>query len=247
VHNLCLGQYDLVVKTGPSFTSRREEFVQFATEAVRADPSSAAIIMPEVWKQMDFAGADKIAKKFEQMEQGVIPPQAQQQMEEMGKQLEGVTGELEQTKAENQQLQMSQEAEMAKIQSQAQLQEQKIAGDMELQRMKFMAEMQLEREKFQAEMELERMKLGEQMELERMKAQQTARQKYDELNQNAQFEQTKIGLDEQKHEGAKAEKSAEKNEMKEMMTSLMKALTAPVEIVRDPKTNKATGTRRVLN
>jgi hypothetical protein len=203
--------------------------------------------MPEVWKQMDFAGADKIAKKFEQMEQGVIPPQAQEKMEEMGKQLEQVGGELAQTKEENQKLQMSQEAQIAKIEADKALQEQKLINEKALQEQKMANELELARQKAQLDYDLQVEKINADLALAKAKAGMELTQKREAMEADQGLEYDKMAVEGERVEGAKAEKSAEKNEMKEMMSTMIKALTAPVEFIKDPKTGKNSGARRVMN
>lgn len=114
MHDLTTGKYDVTVSSGPSFTTRREEAAYSMTEALRAFPNGADIIMPELAKNLDWPGADKIAEKLEQKAAGAIPPQIQQQMQEGMKRIQ----QLEQ---ENAQLKQDQQAKMADIQSDAQV------------------------------------------------------------------------------------------------------------------------------
>lgn len=111
LHDLSAGKYDLTVKTGPSYTTMREEAVAMMTQIVQAMPQSAPIIAPELFKNFDWPGADKIAEKFEQMAEGPqIPPEMQKAIEE-GKQ------ELEQLREENQQLKMDRSIDQAELQA----------------------------------------------------------------------------------------------------------------------------------
>lgn len=68
--DLSIGKYDVVVSTGPSFASRRAEASANMTELVRAVPAIAQIAGDLVVKNMDFPGADEIAKRIERS----IPP-----------------------------------------------------------------------------------------------------------------------------------------------------------------------------
>lgn len=112
MHDLRTGKYDLTVTTGPSFTTRREEAAYQMTEAIRAMPDTAPVILPELAKNSDWPGADKIAEKLEALNAGPqIPPELEQKMADDAKALEQLT-------AENQQLKMDQSAEMAKIEAQ---------------------------------------------------------------------------------------------------------------------------------
>lgn len=152
LHDLSVGKYDVVAKSGPSFTTRREEAAAQMTQVIQSFPESAPVIAPELAKNLDWPGADKIAEKFEKMlgggdQQGQIPPEIQQQIE-AGMQ------ELQRLKAENDQLKANQGLEAAKI-------------EIEKLRMAVEAE-KIKTEQFEAE--TERLKLS----LEQQRLQQAA-------------------------------------------------------------------------
>ncbi len=65
MHDLQAGKYDLTVTTGPSFTTRREEAAFQMTEMIRALPASAPILGKHLAKNLDWPGADEIAKELE--------------------------------------------------------------------------------------------------------------------------------------------------------------------------------------
>ena len=73
IHDLRVGKYDLTVTTGPSFTSRREEAATQMTEFIRSYPDAAPYILDILAKNLDWPGADEIAKRAEKM----LPPQLQ--------------------------------------------------------------------------------------------------------------------------------------------------------------------------
>ncbi|WP_420415284.1 portal protein [Roseibium sp.] len=86
VFDLTAGKYDLIVNAGPSFTSRREEAAAQMTDMIRAYPGIAPIIGDLVAKNMDWPGADEIAKRLQkmlppQLQGQQIPPQVKQQIE----------------------------------------------------------------------------------------------------------------------------------------------------------------------
>lgn len=138
INDLGLGKYDLTVTTGPSFTTRREEAAYSMTEALRVLPDAAPIIVPELAKNLDWPGADDIAKKLEQQANGGVPPEVQQQMEQAAAQIEALT-------QENQQLKSSQALDAAKMQTE----QQKAQADAALQAQ----QIQLDREKLDMERE----------------------------------------------------------------------------------------------
>lgn len=83
LHDLTAGKYDLVVKSGPGFTSRREEAAYQMTEMMRSVPEAGPIIGPHLAKNLDWPGADEIAEDLKlispveqmkrQAEQGAQP------------------------------------------------------------------------------------------------------------------------------------------------------------------------------
>lgn len=116
VYDLAAGKYDLSVKAGPSFTTRREEAAVQMTEMIRAFPQSAIVVGPELAKNLDWPGADKIAERLEQMApkpNGGIPPEVQKQI------ADGLE-ELKQTKAENDSLKADKSLEAVKMQHEQQ-------------------------------------------------------------------------------------------------------------------------------
>lgn len=71
VYDLGLGKYDLSVVAGPGFTTRREEAAVQMTEFIRAYPAAAPIIGDLLAKNLDWPGADEMAKRL----QAMLPPQ----------------------------------------------------------------------------------------------------------------------------------------------------------------------------
>lgn len=102
IYDVTVGRYDLIVTAGPSFTSRREEAASQMIEMIRAYPDIAPIIGDLLAKNLDWPGADEIAKRLEKMlpdavrdDDGGLPPEVQQQMQEMAQAIETMRGELE--------------------------------------------------------------------------------------------------------------------------------------------------------
>lgn len=140
LHDLTAGKYDLTVTTGPSYTTQREEAAAQMTEMIRAFPQAAAIVGPELAKNLDWPGADEIAEKLEQMASGQLPPEVQQQIEEGKK-------KLHQLSEENQKLKQDQSDAMAKIEADKQVAVAKIAAEKEIALAKLASEQELERYK----------------------------------------------------------------------------------------------------
>jgi hypothetical protein len=72
IYDLTVGQYDLTVTSGPSFTSRREEAANQMIELIRAYPAAAPAIGDLLAKNLDWPGADEVAQRL----QALLPPQA---------------------------------------------------------------------------------------------------------------------------------------------------------------------------
>lgn len=71
IYDLRVGKYDLAVAAGPSFTTRREETATQMIELIRSYPDAAPIIGDLLAKNLDWPGADEIARRLEKM----LPPQ----------------------------------------------------------------------------------------------------------------------------------------------------------------------------
>jgi hypothetical protein len=97
IYDLSLGKYDLVVKSGPSFGTQREEARAELVEIIKTLPASAPILGPMYLRNSDWPGADDAADKMEQQAQGgPDPKQVQQQMGQM----QGALQQLQQKAAE---------------------------------------------------------------------------------------------------------------------------------------------------
>jgi hypothetical protein len=164
LHDLTVGKYDLVVTTGPSFTTRREEAATQMTEMIRAMPESAPVLGKHLAKNLDWPGADEIAEELDALSKGKLPPEAQKAMEQ-GKQM---IGKLTQ---ENQQLKMDQTAEQAKVQMQGQADAAKLQLQSQSDAAKMAAQQQADMAKVEAEKQLAMVKLQNERELALLKMQ----------------------------------------------------------------------------
>lgn len=130
IYDLTSGKYDLTVTTGPSFTTRREEAAYSMTEALRAFPDAAPVIVPELAKNLDWPGADDIAKKLEALSAPAqIPPEVQKAIEE-GRQT------IQQQGEEIQNLKLDQQVNMAKLSAQAEQDRLKLQSDEQIEMLK---------------------------------------------------------------------------------------------------------------
>lgn len=136
-----VGQYDVRVKAGPSYTSLRQETAEQLSNMLQAAPQLLPIL-GDVWVRMqDWPEADKVAKRLkamlppqlQQLEEGdgpEIPPEVMSQMQAMQQQLVQLQQALQQA---GQEVQQAKQAEMvAKVQAQSTALEKK-ATDLRLQ------------------------------------------------------------------------------------------------------------------
>ncbi len=124
LHDLTIGKYDLTVSSGPSYTTRRQEAAEQMMQLIQAFPQAAQVAGDLLVKNLDWPGADELAKRLKtlvpQPKPDGLPPEVQQ-MIEMGKQ------QIAQLTQENQRLKSGQDAAMAKVQ-QAEAASQRNAG-----------------------------------------------------------------------------------------------------------------------
>jgi len=91
--DLSLGKYDVVVETGPSFTTQRVEAAQAMMEAIKVAPNLMDLAGDLIVKAQDWPGAIEIAERIKQMmkakglptgdeEQEQIPPEMVEQIKQ---------------------------------------------------------------------------------------------------------------------------------------------------------------------
>ena len=76
--DLSVGKYDIVVQTGPSYATRRQEMVESGISLIEAYPQAAPLIADLLADQMDFEGAKQMAKRL----RAAVPPEILQATEE---------------------------------------------------------------------------------------------------------------------------------------------------------------------
>ena len=70
VFDLSAGRYDLTVRAGPSFASRREEAASQMIELIRAYPPAAPLIGDLLARNLDWPGAEEVARRLAQANGG---------------------------------------------------------------------------------------------------------------------------------------------------------------------------------
>jgi len=97
IYNLSVGKYDVVAVTGPGYATKRQESLEAMGQMLQANPSLWAVAGDLFVKNMDWPGAQEMAKRFAKtidpklMGDGEDNPAlaaAQQQMEAMGQEME---------------------------------------------------------------------------------------------------------------------------------------------------------------
>lgn len=144
IFNPTLGKYDVVIDTGPSYATQRQEASAILGELASRDPRVMEIAGDILFRAMDFPMAEQMAERWEKTippnlqddkGQAPIPPQAQAQMQQMGQQMEQMGQMLDAAQQELERLQstdMSNQTAAAKVQLDAQIREQ----ELEIQRQK---------------------------------------------------------------------------------------------------------------
>jgi hypothetical protein len=118
-----VGAYDVRVKVGPAYSTQRQEIAQQLTELVRSTPQLMPVLGPMWARMQDFPEADKLAKVLLTMAppavqaleggdqaQPQIPPEVQQQMQQMQAQLQQAQAGLDKA-----QIQAEAQIEVARI------------------------------------------------------------------------------------------------------------------------------------
>ena len=106
LNDVTVGQYDIVMDTGPGYSTKRQEAVESMMAALTANPNLFGQIGDLVFRNMDFPGADVIADRLASMnplanidDNSSVPPQVQMQIQQM-------QAAMQQMGQQNQQLQM---------------------------------------------------------------------------------------------------------------------------------------------
>jgi hypothetical protein len=97
IYNPNVGKYDVVVATGPGYATKRQEALEAMAQLLQGNPQLWAVAGDLFVKNMDWPGAQEMAKRFAKtidpklMEDGDKPPElqaAEQQMQAMGQELD---------------------------------------------------------------------------------------------------------------------------------------------------------------
>ena len=119
IFNPMVGVYDVVIDTGPSYQTQRQEAAAALTELAGKNPIIMTAAPDIVMRAYDFPMADQLAKRLEktippelQDKKGneKVPPQVQAAMQQQSQQIEQMSAALENAHAEVQQLEAEKES-----------------------------------------------------------------------------------------------------------------------------------------
>ena len=116
LNNVTVGEYDVVMDTGPGFQSKRQQAVESMMPLLTGNAELFNIAGDLVFRNMDFPGADVIADRLAAMnplaqidEKSDIPPQVQMELALSKKQLEEMQQQLQAAQLEiNNRMQVAQ-------------------------------------------------------------------------------------------------------------------------------------------
>lgn len=119
LYDVTVGKYDITVEAGPSYTTKREESADQMMQMMQAMPQAAPFIADLVAKNLDWPGAEDIAKRLKAMlppqiqGQNPVVAQLQQQLQMQDAQARQAIGQLQQQLAAAQTDQQKAQAELA--------------------------------------------------------------------------------------------------------------------------------------
>jgi len=173
MHDMTVGQYDVVMDTGPGFNSKRQAAVEAMMPLVNGNPELFKVAGDLVFRNMDFPGAEVIADRLAAAnpmsqidDKSPVPPQVQMQLKANQAQMQQMAQQLQQLQMVIKQRQdieqVKQDAETKRLL----IKETNRAHDIELKNAEKQREMELKVEttahdtvlKTQTQLEIERMK-----------------------------------------------------------------------------------------
>jgi len=102
LNDVTVGQYDVVMETGPGYNSKRQEAVDSMMQVLSADPALMQTAGDLLFRNMDFPGADVIADRLATLnplaqidEHSKIPPQVQMKLKQSDEQIKQLTQQLQ--------------------------------------------------------------------------------------------------------------------------------------------------------
>lgn len=85
-NDVTIGAYDVVLDSGPSYSTKREEAKEGMREFIQSSPESVSVILDLFAKAQDWPLADEIGKRFEAIAPPAVQKMIAQQKQESGEQ-----------------------------------------------------------------------------------------------------------------------------------------------------------------
>lgn len=119
IYDLGAGRFDVTASVGPSYQSRRQEAVVSLLEFMKAFPPAAQAVGDILAENMDWPGANTVAKRLKKMvpPQLLDDPQGKMSPEQMQAQMASAQQQIQMLQQELQQAQMSLQTEQVQAQS----------------------------------------------------------------------------------------------------------------------------------
>ena len=173
MHDMTVGEYDVVMDTGPGYNSKRQEAVDAMTNIMKVDPTLMQQAGDLIFRNMDFPGADIIADRLAAAnpmaqidDKSPVPPQVQMQLKANQAQMQKMQQAIQQLQ---QMIKMRQDVEQVKQDAETKrvlIKETNRAHDIELRNEERHKDMELRTSttahdtvlKTQTQLEIERMK-----------------------------------------------------------------------------------------
>jgi hypothetical protein len=102
LNDVTVGQYDVVMDTGPGYNSKRSEAVESMMTLLAADPNLMQTAGDLIFRNMDFPGADVVADRLAAAnpmaqidDKSPIPPQVQMQLKANDAQMQQMQQEIQ--------------------------------------------------------------------------------------------------------------------------------------------------------
>ena len=103
LNNVTVGEYDVVMETGPGFNTKRQQAVDSMMSLLSADPSLMQQAGDLIFRNMDFPGAEVIADRLASVnplaqidDKSDIPPQVQMQLANSQQQMQQMAQQIQQ-------------------------------------------------------------------------------------------------------------------------------------------------------
>ena len=103
MNDVTVGEYDVVMETGPGYNSKRQEAVESMMGMLAADPTLMQTAGDLIFRNMDWPGADVIADRLATLnplsqvdDKSPVPPRVQMQLAQSQAQMQQMQQQLQQ-------------------------------------------------------------------------------------------------------------------------------------------------------